>query len=81
HSGPNGWKIRAILAAMGSPSYGIYSGYEFVESEPRGSFEEMNNNEKYEYRPRDYSRDPYGIQGLLTRLNEIRKEHVALQRL
>lgn len=79
--GPNAWKIRAILAATGSPTWGIYSGYEFVEDVPRPGFEEMIDNEKYEYRPRDYSQDPHGIQALFARLNKIRREHTALQRL
>ncbi|WIK59373.1 DUF3416 domain-containing protein [Actinotignum urinale] len=81
HGGPNAWRMRAILAGTGAPTYGIYSGYEFVEDIPRGKFEEQNNNEKYEYRPRDYTRDPYGIQLLLGQLNEIRKKHTALRRL
>lgn len=81
HGGPNAWKIRAILAATGSPTWGIYSGYEFVENVPRPGFEEMIDNEKYEFRPRDYSRDPYGIQALFVQLNKIRTNHTALQRL
>ena len=54
--------IRAMLAALGAPTWGIYSGYEFVENEPRGTFQEPNDNEKYEYRPRRWEdADAIGI--------------------
>ncbi len=56
------WKMRAALAATGSPSYGIYTGYEFVESVPRPGVEEQIDNEKYEYKPRDWSKaDEFGM--------------------
>src|SRR5699024_6157140 len=74
--------IRAILAATGSPTWGIYSGYEFVESVARPGAEEQIDNEKYEYKPRDWSAAAeIGISGLLPRLNEIRAAHPALQQL
>ena len=47
--GPAFWKMRAALAATASPSYGIYTGYEFVESVPRPGVEEQIDNEKYEF--------------------------------
>lgn len=76
------WKMRAALAATGSPSYGIYTGYEFVEAVPRPGVEEQIDNEKYEYKPRDWSRsDDQGIATLLTTLNRMRSEHIALRRL
>ncbi len=76
------WKMRAALAATGAPSYGIYTGYEFVESVPRPGVEEQIDNEKYEYKPRDWSKaDEYGIASLLTTLNSLRSKHVALRRL
>ena len=34
HGGPPAFKIRAVLAAMLSPSWGIYSGYELSENAP-----------------------------------------------
>jgi len=34
--GPPAFKIRAVLAALGSPSLGIYSGYELTENTPSG---------------------------------------------
>lgn len=74
--------VRAVLAATGSPTWGIYSGYELVENTPRPGAEEQIDNEKYEYRPRDWERaDEYGIALLLGRLNEIRRAHPALQQL
>jgi starch synthase (maltosyl-transferring) len=44
--------------------------------------EEQIDNEKYEFRPRDWSEaDRFGIELLLRRLNEIRRAHPALQQL
>jgi starch synthase (maltosyl-transferring) len=74
--------IRAVLAATGSPTWGIYSGYELVENVARPGVEEQIDNEKYEYKPRDWAAaEDLGISDLLTRLNTIRREHRALQRL
>ena len=74
--------VRAVLAATGSPTWGVYSGYELVENVPRPGAEEQIDNEKYEYRPRDWARaDEYGIALLLGRLNEVRRAHPALQQL
>jgi len=77
--------IRATLAATTGPTWGVYSGFELYEGEavkPGG--EEYLNSEKYELRPRDFhaaaasndSLEPY-----ITRLNEIRRVHPALQQL
>lgn len=74
--------IRAVLAATGSPTWGIYSGYELVENVPRPGFEEHIDNEKYEFKPRDWSRAPsFGIAYLLQLLNRARTNHPALQQL
>ena len=82
HGGPPAFAIRAVLAATGSPTWGIYSGYELVESVPRPGVEEQIDNEKYEFKPRDWvAARETGIGDLLTRLNAIRREHPALQRL
>ncbi len=73
---------RAVIAATGSPSWGIYSGYEFVENVARPGVEEQIDNEKYEYKPRPWARvRRHHIAPLLTRLNEIRRAHPSLQRL
>ncbi len=80
--GPPAFKIRAVLAAMLSPSWGIYSGYELCENVPlRPGSEEYMDSEKYQYRPRDWAaaeRGPAGIAPFITRLNSIRRSHPAL---
>ena len=83
HAGPPAFAVRAVLAAMMAPSWGVYSGYELCENVPLvpGS-EEYLDSEKYAYRPRDWDRaDLLGltIAPLLTRLNAIRHAHPALQ--
>ncbi|AEI12922.1 alpha-1,4-glucan--maltose-1-phosphate maltosyltransferase [Cellulomonas gilvus] len=81
-AGGQAWAIRAVLAALGSPTWGIYSGYELLENVPRPGADEQIDNEKYEFRPRDWSvADHLGIASLLGRLNQIRREHPALQQL
>jgi len=73
---------RAVVAATGSPSWGIYSGYELVENVARPGVEEHIDNEKYEYKPRDWARARrLGIAKLLATLNETRRAHPALQRM
>jgi starch synthase (maltosyl-transferring) len=85
HGGPPAFRIRAVLAAMLSPSWGIYSGYELCENIPlRPGSEEYMDSEKYQYKPRDWdtaARDGLGIAPFITRLNRIRKSHPALHRL
>jgi len=82
HGGPAAFKIRAVLASMLSPTWGIYSGYELCESTPlRPGSEEYLDSEKYQYRPRDWdtaARDGLGISGYIADLNRIRRSHVAL---
>jgi starch synthase (maltosyl-transferring) len=82
HGGPSAFRIRAVLAAMLAPSWGIYSGYELCENIPlRPGSEEYLDSEKYQYRPRDWAaaeRDRLGIAPLITSLNRIRKSHPAL---
>ena len=74
--------IRAVLAALGAPTYGIYSGYEFVENIARPGVEEQIDNEKYEFKPRRWERaDDAGIVTLFTALNRVRREHPAVQQL
>ncbi|WP_062463700.1 maltotransferase domain-containing protein [Demequina soli] len=82
HGGPALWRMRAVLAATGAPSYGIYTGYEFVENVPRPGVEEQIDNEKYEFKARDWAdADRHGIASLLRTLNDTRRRHVALRRL
>jgi len=82
--GRSAFTLRAILAATLVPTWGIYSGYELVEDVPRPGAEEQIDNEKYEFRPRDWARalrEGRSLEPLLTRLNAIRREHPALQQL
>jgi len=82
HGGVAAFAIRAVLAATGSPSWGIYSGYELVEDVARPGVEEQIDNEKYELKPRDWAQaDAIGIRALLARLNEVRRDHPALRQL
>ena len=60
----------------------LRSGYELVEHVPRPGVEEQIDNEKYEYKPRDWAAaEAIGISTLLAQLNALRREHPALQRL
>jgi len=82
HGGVAGFAVRAVLAATGAPTWGIYSGYELVENVPRPGVEEQIDNEKYEYKPRDWARaDELGIARLLGVLNDVRRRHPALRQL
>ena len=82
HGGPPAFRVRAVLAAMFAPSWGVYSGYELCENVPvvPGS-EEYMDSEKYQYRPRDWEHTETvaaDISPFITRLNMIRKNHPAL---
>jgi starch synthase (maltosyl-transferring) len=85
YGGLPAFAIRAVLAAMLSPAWGIYSGFELGENVPlRPGSEEYLDSEKYQYRPRDWAgaaRRGYGLAGLITELNRIRRAHPALHRL
>ncbi|MET0911142.1 MAG: alpha-1,4-glucan--maltose-1-phosphate maltosyltransferase [Ilumatobacteraceae bacterium] len=78
------YKVRAAIAATGSPTWGVYSGYELFENVARPGSEENIDNEKYEYKPRDYAGAEASGDSLapyLRRLNEIRAQHPALRQL
>lgn len=82
--GPAAYKIRAALAATLAPTWGVYSGYELYEDVARPGSEENIDNEKYEYRPRDWQRAQMlgrSLAPYLTRLNAIRRAHPALGQL
>jgi starch synthase (maltosyl-transferring) len=77
YGGPAAFKIRAVLASMLSPSWGVYSGYELYEHQAvRPGSEEYLDSEKYQYRPRTWSQP--SLAGYLGRLNETRRAHPAL---
>ncbi len=89
YGGPAAFKVRATLAALLAPTWGVYSGFELYEHVAvRPGSEEYLDSEKYQYRPRDWSAyEPGGpragqsLAPYLTRLNEIRRAHPALQQL
>jgi starch synthase (maltosyl-transferring) len=85
YGGPPAFKIRAALAATGSPSWGVYAGFELFEHVAlRPGSEEYLDTEKFQIRVRDWEgADAEGrtLAPYLTRLNEIRRQHPALQRL
>ncbi|MBA3528413.1 MAG: DUF3416 domain-containing protein [Propionibacteriaceae bacterium] len=83
--GKSAFTIRAILGATLSPAWGVYSGFELFENQPLGpGREEYLDSEKFQYRPRDWAgaeASGENLNLLLGRLNQIRREHPALQEL
>ncbi|HEX2551400.1 MAG TPA: maltotransferase domain-containing protein [Nocardioidaceae bacterium] len=82
--GPAAYKIRAAIAATASPSWGVYAGYELFEDVARPGSEENIDNEKYEYKARDWAlaeKTGRTLAPYLTLLNKIRREHPALAQL
>ena len=81
HGGPPAFKIRLVLAALLSPAYGVYSGYELYENAPvRAGSEEYLDSEKYQYKPRDWNRED-SLAPYMTLLNRIRREHTPFRHL
>jgi starch synthase (maltosyl-transferring) len=79
--GPPAFKVRLVLAALMSPTYGIYSGYELFENAPaKEGSEEYLNSEKFELKERDFS-GADNLVPFITRINDIRKKHTALSEL
>jgi starch synthase (maltosyl-transferring) len=85
YGGPPMFKIRAVLASLLSPSWGVYSGYELFEHVAvKPGSEEYLNSEKYQLRPRDYTRalaEGRSLAPYLAGLNQIRRDNTALRRL
>jgi starch synthase (maltosyl-transferring) len=71
------FEIRAVLAAMLSPVYGIYSGFELCENAALPNKEEYLDSEKYQWKERDWNA-PGHIKDLIAGLNRIRRENRAL---
>jgi starch synthase (maltosyl-transferring) len=75
YGGAPAFRLRLLLAALASPSWGMYSGYELYENTPvREGSEEYLNSEKYQYRPREWDRAD-SLAPMVTRVNEIRRAH------
>jgi starch synthase (maltosyl-transferring) len=85
YGGPPAFKIRAVLAACGSPSWGVYAGYELYEHVAvKPGSEEYLDSEKYQIRIRDWAAaEAQGrtLAPYLTLLNDLRRRHPALQQL
>ena len=83
--GKPAFTIRAVLGSTLSPLWGIYSGFELFENAPLAQGrEEYLDSEKFQYRPRDWNAAEESgetLSMLLGKLNQIRKEHPALQQL
>ena len=78
------YRIRACIAATAGPVYGVYAGYELFENVARPGSEENIDNEKYEFKFRDWvGAEARGesLAPLLRRLNAIRAAHPALRQL
>jgi starch synthase (maltosyl-transferring) len=80
YGGPPVFKIRAVLAALTAPSYGVYAGYELFEHVAvKPGSEEYLDSEKYQLRPRDWSHPEHTLAPYLTMLNRVRREHPSMQ--
>lgn len=82
--GPAAFTVRATIAATAAPLWGVYAGFEHFESVARPGAEEAIDNEKYEYKPRDFAaaeREGRSLALYLGILNRIRTEHPALRQL
>ncbi len=85
YGGPPAFKVRAALAACGSPSWGVYAGFELYEHVAvRPGSEEYLDSEKYQIRIRDWAAaeaQGHSLAPYLTMLNHVREQHPALQEL
>jgi starch synthase (maltosyl-transferring) len=78
---PAAFRMRALLAATLVPSWGMYSGFELCENEPQSDANtEYAGSEKFQIRKRDWN-SPDTLAPFITRLNEARRAHPALQTL
>jgi starch synthase (maltosyl-transferring) len=82
YGGPSMFAIRASLAAMATPSWGMYAGYELFEHVAvRPGSEEYLDSEKYQIRVRDWAgaeATGRNLMAYVRRLNELRRTHPAL---
>ncbi|WP_457206348.1 maltotransferase domain-containing protein, partial [Nocardioides sp. P5_C9_2] len=83
YGGPAAFKVRAVIAATGSPSWGVYAGYELYEHVAvKPGSEEYLDTEKFQIRVRDWeaaAAEGRTLAPYLTRLNQVRRAHPALQ--
>jgi starch synthase (maltosyl-transferring) len=70
---------RLVLAATLGANYGVYNGFELCEGRAvRPGSEEYLDSEKYQYRKWNWEQ-PGNINEVVSRVNQIRREHRALQ--
>jgi starch synthase (maltosyl-transferring) len=85
YGGPPAFKIRAALASLGSPSWGMYAGFELFEHVAvRPGSEEYLDSEKFQIRIRDWDKaeaEGRSLAPYVTMLNRVRRDHPALQQL
>ena len=74
--------VRLVLAALLSPSYGVYGpAFDVGDNRPAGNGkEEYLDSEKYEVREWDLTTTPT-LRPLISRVNAIRRDHLALHTL
>ena len=78
---PAAFRMRLLLAATLSPSYGIYSGFELYENQPASpTNDEYLDSEKYEVKKRNWD-SPTSLAPFITTMNDIRRRHAALAEL
>jgi starch synthase (maltosyl-transferring) len=85
YGGRPAFEIRAVLAALAGPAWGMYAGFELCENVSAGpGSEEYLNSEKYAYRPRDWKGEEAAgnsLAPLIATLNGLRRAHPALRHL
>ncbi|MGF1624760.1 MAG: alpha-1,4-glucan--maltose-1-phosphate maltosyltransferase [Alphaproteobacteria bacterium] len=77
-SGRAGFRVRLVLAATLSTSYGVYNGFEICESAAVPGKEEYLDSEKYQLRAWDFDK-PGNIKEDIRLVNRLRNRHPALQ--
>jgi starch synthase (maltosyl-transferring) len=80
YGGRAAFAARLVLAATLSSNYGIYGpAFELLENRPvEPGREEYLNSEKYEIKAWEIDRDD-SLRDLIARVNQVRREHPALQ--
>ncbi|AZS36997.1 Alpha-1,4-glucan:maltose-1-phosphate maltosyltransferase 1 [Microbacterium lemovicicum] len=84
YGGRPAYRTRAAIAATAAPTYGVYAGFELFENVARPGAEENIDNEKFQYKLRDWAAAEErgdSLAPFLRRLNEIRRAHPALRQL
>ncbi|MEO7518547.1 MAG: maltotransferase domain-containing protein [Acidimicrobiales bacterium] len=77
---PAAFRLRALMAATMTPTWGVYSGFEFCENVPASpENEEYFASEKFELKRREWG-SPTSLAPFLGALNALRRRHPALRR-